>query len=282
MSYSKKTFSFLVFCFCLKGISQTDTIYKSDGEFLAVNVTEVSDVSIKFMYPGENFSNSIGKNVVSKIRFKSGRVQDFASTLNMMQVKSCVEWENVQISNIESEVVGLSKIDVVGAKARGMTTMSSIAKLQDRAFNKIKIETAMLGGNVAYLIEQTTETAINGGQYGGTKLPSVSISGLAYTSKKVFRNEIKAGTYNLASIYILRANEFEMEQEEIRPQSFDINADEIFAENGFQKLKLNVKSLSDLTEYTIIYASNSEMVLSGVFNSRQGKKTYYNLILKKA
>lgn len=261
--------------------AQTDTIYKSDGEVLFVYVTEISEATIKYTYPGESFTNAVGKNMVSKIHFKSGRKQEFASALNLMRVKSCLEWEKVQISKIESEVTGLFKIDLIGAKAKGITEFSSLAKLQDRAFKKIKIETAMMGGNLAYIMEQNTEEAISGGENGGGKTPGVTISGLAYTSKKVFANEIAEGQYNLAAIYVLRANEYETEQEKVKPQRISIAKGECYDVNGFQKVKLNVHSVSDIKEFTVVYADKNELVLYGLYSSRQGKKTYYNLIFKR-
>jgi len=261
--------------------SQTDTIFKNDGEIILVNVTEVTETAIKFVYPGETFSNALGKNTVKKIHFKSGRKQDFSSDLNISLVKGCQEWNKVQISRIESEVVGLMKLDIIGAKAKGATTWTSLAKLQDRAYNKLKIETAMLGGNVAYILEQNTEEAIYGGDNGSTKTPGVTVSGLAYTSKKVYKHEIKEARYNLASIYMLRANEYEIERLNVSPQSFEITQDEIKETNGFQKLKLNIGDLKKVTEYTVIYADEKELVLSAMYSTRQGKKTYYNIYLIK-
>lgn len=265
----------------IASFGQTDTIFKANGELLPVNVTEITESSIKFIYPGESFKNSIEKSVVLKIHFKSGRKQEFAPALNVMRIKNCQDWENVQISNIESEVKGLLKIDNIGAKAKGLTIYSSIGKLQDRAYNKIKIQAAMLGGNVIYIIEQNTEEAVSGGRYGGTKLPSVTISALAYTTKKVFMNEIEEGNYSIASIHELRANKVTIGEKNIKPQSFNIKKEEIYSENNFPKIKLKISSVSKVEEYTIIYADSSEMVLSGVYTSRQGKKTYYNITLKK-
>ncbi|MBL7903353.1 MAG: hypothetical protein JNK73_15245 [Bacteroidia bacterium] len=263
--------------------SQTDTIFKNDGEIILGHVSEVTETAIKFVYPGESFSNALGKNAVKKIHFKSGRKQDFSADLNISLVKGCQEWNKVQISKIESEVIGLMKLDIIGAKAKGATTWTSLAKLQDRAYNKLKIETAMLGGNVAYILEQNTEEAIFGGEEGSSKTPGVTVSGLAYTSKKVYKHEIKEASYNLASIYMLRANEYEIEQLNVSPQTFEITREEIKETNGFQKLKLNIHDLKKVTEYTVIYADEKELVLSAVYSNRQGKKTYYNIyLLKKA
>ncbi len=259
--------------------SQTDTIFKNDGEIILVNISEITETAIKFVYPGESFSNSLGKNTVKRVHFKSGRQQDFSADLNISLVKGCQEWNKVQISRIESEVIGLFKIDIIGAKAKGATTWTSLVKLQDRAYNKLKIETAMLGGNVAYILEQNTEEAIYGGENGSTKTPGVTVSGLAYSSKKVYKHEIKAANYNLASIYMLRANEYEIEQLRIGSQTFEITKDELKESNGFQKLKLNIRDLKKVTDFTVIYADEKELILSAVHSTRQGKKTYYNIYL---
>ena len=192
---------FVSLSFVTSSLSQTDTIFRMNGENLLVNVTEVTESTIKYIYPNENFSNSISKGEVSKIHFKSGRTQEFSSSLNIKRVKSCLDWENVQISKIESEVQGLNKIDMIGAKAKGMTTMSSLVKLQDRAFNKIKMSAAMLGGNMAYILDQNIEEGRSG--YYTTTTPGVTISAIAYTTKKVSLNEIEAGVYTIKKTFIL-------------------------------------------------------------------------------
>ncbi len=261
--------------------SQVDTLFKMNGEKLLINVTEITESSIKFSYPNESFSNTISKRTVSKIHFKSGRIQEFSSSLNLLETKSCLDWKNVQIVKIESEVQGLQKIDIIGTKAKGMTTISSISKLQNRAFDKIKIKTAMLGGNVAYIMQQNTEDAIYGGKYSSSKLPSVIISGIAYTTKKVFKNEISSGKYNISKIYILRTNSFSINDLFFEEQSMNIEEDKIIEENGFQKIKLNIFSIPKIVKYTFIHADEKEIVLSGVYSKKNGKKNYYNVILTK-
>ncbi len=278
----RKITLFLLLSISFSAFSQVDTLYKMNGEKLLINVTEITESSIKFTYPNESFSNTIAKGTVSKIHFKSGRIQEFSSSLNLSVTKSCLDWENVQISNIESEVQGLQKIDVIGAKAKGMTTMSSISKLQDRAYDKIKIETAMLGGNVAYIMEQNTEESMYGGQYGSSKLPSVTISGLAYTTKKVFKNEISFGDYNISKVYVLKTNSYSMDDFIFSQQTINIQESNIIEENGFQKLNLSISSIPTVVEYTFIYADVKEIVLSGVYSTKKGKTTYYNVILTKS
>lgn len=276
----KKIFLFSILLISIGCYSQTiDTIFKMSGEILAVNVTEINESTIEFTYPGEGFSNSIGKNSVLKIKFSSGRIQEFSPSLNLINVKSCLDWENVQISNIESEVKGLMKIDNIGAKAKGNTTMSSLGKLQTRTYNKVKIETAMLGGNVCYIINQNTEEAVSG--YYTSKSPSVTLSAVCYTSKKVYKNEINYGEYNLKDIYVLHVNHYNIEALSLKNESFNITNEMIFLENSFPKLKLKSKNIDNVDQFTIIFASQGELILSGVYTSKKGKKTYYNMFLEK-
>lgn len=262
--------------------AQLDTIYKHDGEILPITIMEVQERSVKFTYPGESVPHTISNNTIAKIRFRSGRLQEFSASLNVARLKGCQDWEKVQISRLESEIQGLHKIDLIGAKAKGATTLSSLAKLQDRAYNKIKIETAMLGGNVAYILEQNTEEAVFGNDNGSSKTPGVTLSGLAYTSRKVKENEISGGKYNITSIFVLMANEMEMEQRRVNQEAVNLDKEAIKNENGFQRIKLNISQLDELKDYTIIYADEQEVVLSGLYSSRQGKKRYYNVYLRKA
>jgi len=275
----KKIFFSLLFLCSFTVFSQVDVIYKMNGETLEVKVKEINESSIVFSYPGESFSNTIGKSAVSKIAFSSGRVQEFASSLNVSSVKSCKDWQKVQISNIDSEVKGLSKIDIINAKAKGVTSYSSIVKLQDRVYNKIKTETAMRGGNVAYLIEQNTEDSKTG--FGSSQAPSVTVSGLAYTSKKVFINEIQEGDYTVSEAFELKANEYEMGSIRTSPQKISIEKNSITTDNGFHKIDVSIKAVSDVKKFTIIYAGDKEMVLSGIKSTKKGKKTFYNVILTK-
>jgi len=275
-----KRMIFLIFVsLSICSYAQTDTIFRMNGEINLVNVTEITESTIKFVYLGESFSNSIPKGEVYKIHFKSGRIQEFSSSLNFKSVKSCLDWENVQISNIESEVKGLKKIDIVGAKAKGMTTMSSLAKLQDRAYNKIKISTAMLGGNIAYILDQNIEEGSSG--YYSSKSPGVTISAIAYTTKKTKKEEIISGEYSITYIYSLKANAYEIENYYLKPQKLTIDKSKLFQENNFLKINLNISSIQKVKEFTIIYADSSEIILSGLYSTKNGKKTYYNIFLKK-
>ena len=274
---------FLLLCLSISiaNIAQTDTIFKLDGEVLNVEVAAIDESTVKYVYPGESFTNAISKNSISKIHFKSGRVQEFAPTLNLKEVKNCLDWKNVQIANFESEVTGLAKIDNVGAKAKGLTTLSSLSKLQDRAYNKLKMATAMLGGNVTYVANQNTEEAVFGGEYSSSKTPGVTLSGIAFTTKKVKPEDIGAGSYSVHLVYQLKTNAYEIQQIALRPQSITLKENSFISDNNFTKIKTDILSVPKVKEFTVIHAEDSGIILSGVYANRKGKKTYYNVFLSK-
>ena len=271
----------LLICLSISILSyaQTDTIFKLDGEMLNVEVAAIEENSVKYIYPGETFTNSINKNSIAKIHFKSGRMQEFAPALNLKTIKSGLDWKDVQISNFESEVNGLAKIDNIGAKAKGLTTLSSLSKLQDRAYDKMKMITAMLGGNVVYVANQNTEEAVFGGEYSSSKTPGVTLSGIAFTTRKVKPSEINYNTYHIRGVYRLKTNAYEIQKLDHTPQTMIFKEGIVYSDNNFQKVKTRIASVPKVNEFTIIYADETTIVLSGLYSNRKGKKTYYNVIL---
>jgi hypothetical protein len=259
---------------------QLDTIYKMDGELIPSEVKEISEKSIKFSYPNESLTNTLGKSSVIKIVFRSGREQVFASELNVAEVNGCLDWAKVQLSNIESEVSGLFKLANVGSKAKGMTVHASLAKLQERAYDKTKIATAMLGGNLAYIIDKNTEEAVMGRGSSGAKMPSVTISANSYTSRKVSKKMVQEGDYTVVAAYVLRTNEFTLNKYRFDEEIVKFNGSNLFEENGFAYLKKEFKNIKKVEKYKIIASKDGQIVLSGVYQTRTGRKTYYNIILK--
>jgi len=256
--------------------TQTDTIFRMNGEIILATVTGIDEGSIQYCYPYESFSNSINKSFVYKIHFISGRIEEFSSTRNVSNVKSCLDWEEVQLSSIPSEVESMYKIDDVSAKSQGNSTMSSLGKMQSRTLNKVKMQTAMLGGNTCYISHQNTESAAYG------KTPSVVISAMSYTSKKVFKREIVFGKYKSSDICVLKTNKYNIEKIHHKSISYQISEDMIYMENGFPRIKITFKYVPmEIEKYTIIYASDTVIILSGIYTSRKSKTTFYNVFLEK-
>lgn len=176
MKLSFTTFLLLITSVCF---AQLDTIYLAN-EKLAVEVREVTVDAVKFTYPKEDIANSIFKNTIQKIIFRSGRVQIFSEATNFKKVNSIKDWELVSISQVESEVRGLYKLGDVSAKAQGGTTLTGMERIKDRAFKKLKIQAAMMGANIVYMTQLNSAGAQHG--YWASKAAETSLSGVAYSN----------------------------------------------------------------------------------------------------
>lgn len=159
--------------------AQSDTIYLSN-EKLIVNIKEVGEDAVKFTYPKEDIVNSIFKNSIHKIVFRSGRVSIFSESTNYKKVNGISDWELVSISQVESEVKGLYKLGDVSSKAKGGTTWTGMERIKERAFKKLKIQASMYGGNIIYMTQLNSAGAQQG--YFTSKAAETSLSGIVYSN----------------------------------------------------------------------------------------------------
>ena len=74
---------------CFSQITVLDSIFTSEGLILA-NVKSVEPEVINYAYPNEEVVTSIYKNTVMKIRFKSGRIQNFTEAFALRTLSSVV------------------------------------------------------------------------------------------------------------------------------------------------------------------------------------------------
>jgi len=126
MSYKTKPCFKFVFVVLITLISFSNSYAQMDTVFLnnqriACSVKEVTPEAVKYTFPGEDVINSVYKNTVQKIIFKSGRVQTFAESTSFKEIKGVMDYEKVTITSVESEVKGLFKISDVSSKAKGTT-----------------------------------------------------------------------------------------------------------------------------------------------------------------
>src|ERR1035437_2236384 len=165
------------FCF-----GQSDTIF-SNNQKISCSVKELTPDAVKYTFSGEDLVNSIYKNSVQKIVFKSGRVQTFAEATSYKTVESVDDFENVTITQVEGEIKGLYKIGDVSSKAKGTTTLSNQERVKERAYKKIKIQAAMMGANIIYLTNQRTEGNKMGGYFQSGSTAETNLTGIAYTNQ---------------------------------------------------------------------------------------------------
>lgn len=62
--------------------------------------------------------------------------QEFAARTSFRRLSSPMEWEQVSIASVESEVQGLYKIDDVSSKAKGTTEFSNQERVKRRAWTR--------------------------------------------------------------------------------------------------------------------------------------------------
>lgn len=178
--------SILTFCLFLLCVSvtyaQVDTLF-INGEKIPCSVKEVTADAVKFAYPGEDLVNTVYKNTVQQIKFKSGRTQTFIEASSYKKVSSVDDYDNVTMTSVESEVKGLYKLGEVSSKAKGTTTLSNQERVKERAYRKLKIEAAMLGANIVYLTNQRSEGNKFGGYYQSGSSAETNLTGVAYTNQ---------------------------------------------------------------------------------------------------
>lgn len=159
---------------CLLAVSaySQDKLYTHKGDTLNVYVKEVNESSIRFTYPNEQSINTLSKNATEKIEYESGRVQQITEKIIINDYK---DWEKVVITNLESDVQGLTKGSELKAKANG-STFANQGKVENRAFNKLKKEAASKGYHVLLILT----TSGRSGSFGTSSGASASIRAIGY------------------------------------------------------------------------------------------------------
>ena len=150
-----------------------DNIIMHDGNVIKGTVTEINDGYVKFKYSNEDLINSISKNTINEIIFKSRRTQKITEKI---LVNSADDWKKVQVTNLESDIKGLKKYGELRAKASSGWTFTNLGKVEAKTMVKIKQQAASKGCHIVLLL---TTTGRNGtyGISGGTK---ASITVVAY------------------------------------------------------------------------------------------------------
>ena len=247
--------------------AQMDTIY-SNNEKLVVNVKEITEDAVKFTYPNEDIINTSYKNTINKIVFRSGRTQTFNESSSFNKLTSIQDFEKVTISNVESEVKGLFKIADVGAKAKGGSTFSSMEKVRNRAYNKIKIQSAMMGANVVYLAHQNTEGNKMGGYWQAGSTTETILTGVAYSNSVLDFNAFKSKisdktTFNIVKEYRLGTSSMEYTETNIKKSLIikdvlkENNGVFVLADFDKKEIKFRLSYLND-SNFSLYYKDKSD------------------------
>ena len=266
------TIVFMLVCFEM-AYSQQDTIFTNNDKIIC-SVKELTADAVKFSYPGEDLINTIYKNTIERITFKSGRVQNFAEATSFKSVNGPQDFENVSITKVESEVKGLYKLANVSSKAKGTTTLSNMERVKERAYRKIKIEAAMQGANVVFLTQQQTQGNQYGTKYQAGNATSTNLDGIAYANKIPKFEEFKAkigdrSKFNVVTRLKLWSGGTEMENDEFAG-ALTINS--ITNESGLIMINGTIPKIK-AEKFRVVYCTAMNFVL--VY---EDKSTIYNLV----
>ncbi len=261
---------FTSFCY-----AQMDTVVVNNQK-IACSVKEVTPDAVKYTFPGEEVMNSVYKNTVQKIIFKSGRVQTFAEASSYKTVTGVMDYDKVTITSVEGEIKGLYKLSDVSAKAKGTTVYSSQERVKNRAYKKLKIQAAMFGANIVYLTNQRTEGNKYGTYFTAGSTAETNLTGLAYSNTVPDFEKFKAllGTrtdFMALTKYELGASDADVSIDAIE-KTFKISG--ITNENGVIVIQANLKGEDDIHTFQLAGFTDKNFSIA-----YRRKGTAYNLVI---
>lgn len=162
--------------------SRVDTLY-ANNEVIPCIVKKVAADAVEYTYPGEEVVNSVYKNAVQKIVFRSGRVQQFAQSLSVRPVKGIDDIDMVTLTEVPNDVQGLVRLGQVSAKAKGTTNIANQERVKARAYRKLKAKAVMMGANVLYITNIRNQGNTNGTEYVAAESAETNLDAVAYTSQ---------------------------------------------------------------------------------------------------
>ncbi len=261
-------------------LSGLDTIYMNN-EKIVCSVKEVTEDAVKYIYPGEETINTVFKNAIQKIVFRSGRVSNFAEATALKKVVCVDDYDNVSFSQAESEVKGLYKLGEVSSKAKGGSVYADMEKVKELAIFKLKIQAAMMGANVVLLTQEATSNSnvynrysgynwydnryytfdMNGGQTTATNM-----AGVAYNNVLPSYTDFEAKVNGRTIFNIVEETEFHINWRDYKtnPENGKFTITKLYNESGLimitgfvdreQPDSFRVISFTD--KYFIVMASN--------------------------
>lgn len=188
----KSVFFFLI-VFTLSSItiaqSKNDVLHLLEGT-KEVEVVEVGFHLIKYTFPNETTVYSISKHQVTKIEFASGREEVFESPFQ--SVRGLDDFQQVYISYNPDDVVGLDPKGELFSKATGVTTLSSINNVKNRAMDKLKAEASMLGANIVFIGDVYQRGNTYGGENQAGNSTQTTFSGTAFSTEKLNPEKVRS------------------------------------------------------------------------------------------
>lgn len=267
----------------INGQDALDTIYFVDGKVEAVQLSGLTETAVQYNYYGEGIPINTPKTRIEKVITRAGRMIVFENTAKKKMVYSCEDWEKVEISNIESEVEGMIRYANVSGKAKAGTSFSSLDKMQNRAMTKMRMQTAFIGCDVVYILNQTNTDARTGSFAGSAQTASSTLSGTAYATKTINPFDIENGNYVLWKVYRLQPNDMELNQISFEKYSkhLTIDKNKFFKDEDYYSINFDSKIPDSGNKMSLLKVTDDGLVFLVIDRSKQSKIKYYNLFYRK-
>jgi hypothetical protein len=245
-----------LFFISLQDFGQVDTIF-SNNQKIGCTIKEITTDAVKFSYPGEDLVNSVYKNTIQKIIFKSGRVQTFAESTSFKRVDNGKDYSNVSFTFVPSEVQGLVKLGDVSSKAKGTTVYSSMTKVKERAERKIKIQAAMMGANIVFVAQNNTTGNQVGSYFQAGKSTETNLNGVAYSSEMPIYDDFaklvgQRKTFQTYEKYELAGSSADLDSTNF---SKPVDLENLYNENGLIMFDANIKGVDGKTFRVIEFSA---------------------------
>lgn len=255
--------------------AQVDTVYANNTK-IACTIKEVTPDAVKYTFPGEDVMNSVYKNTIQKIIFKSGRVQTFAETTSYKTVSDVTDYDKVAITSVESEVKGLYKLGDVSSKAKGTTVFSNQERVKDRAYHKMKLQAAMVGANIVYLTNQRTEGNKYGGYFQSGSTAETNLTGVAYSNILPDYEKFKQLIGNKTDFTAIKKYELGASDTDVSIEALDnaFTVSNITVDNGIVLITAKLKGENNNNNFQL--ASFTENTFSVAYKH---KGTAYNIVI---
>jgi len=166
--------------------------------------------------------------------------------------------DQMEVYHLESQLEGYSLIGQVYSKARGVTTLSAINNVNNRALRKLKAEAAMLGGEAVFIVNNYQK----GVQFYAPV--QVAYTAMVYTRNILTRDQVEqfvsGKTFTDGATVVYSRNAFSPKVQSVPDQTEPFLIDNITERNG----KLFLKLTRDRREYNyhIVSASPQQLVLA--------------------
>ncbi|MCL6257975.1 hypothetical protein M3O96_02665 [Aquiflexum sp. TKW24L] len=166
------------------------------------------------------------------------------------------EIETITESEISEE---FEKIGTVFAKAKGVTVISAINSVNNRALRKLKTETSMRGGSHILFLNETQENNIFS--------KTTAYSAILYRSQKLdieeFKNLLNANNYSFKLSRKYNRNKFSHRDDPINRPLKNSQWNEPYLKNGKIIIEIteNIGSSNRLIKYEVIAFSETQILL---------------------